>query len=99
MNQELQSEVMRLREEVSRQSVALERKDGEITRLTQETELLRQKIDALSRRLFGVSSEKLDPKQLQLLLKGMEEDTPGKSESAAGQDVLEDETSSPFQAS
>lgn len=33
-----------------------------------ENELLRQKIDALVRRVFGSSSEKLDPAQLQLLL-------------------------------
>src|SRR5260370_112660 len=31
-------------------------------------ELLRQKLDALARRIFGVSSEALDPAQLQLLL-------------------------------
>jgi hypothetical protein len=33
-----------------------------------ENLLLRQKIDALARRIFGVSSEALDPAQLQLLL-------------------------------
>ena len=33
-----------------------------------ENELLRQKLDALARRLFGVSSEVLNPAQLQLLL-------------------------------
>src|SRR5438270_8690904 len=33
-----------------------------------ENTLLRQKIDALVRRIFGVSSEALDPAQLQLLL-------------------------------
>jgi len=33
-----------------------------------EITLLRQKLDALARRLFGVSSEALDPAQLQLLL-------------------------------
>ena len=34
-----------------------------------ENELLRQKLDALARRIFGVSSEALDPAQLQLLLR------------------------------
>src|ERR1700722_17489903 len=34
-----------------------------------ENELLRQKLDALGRRIFGVSSEALDPAQLQLLLR------------------------------
>ena len=33
-----------------------------------ENELLRQKIDSLVRRLFGSSSEQLDPAQLDLLL-------------------------------
>jgi transposase len=33
-----------------------------------ENTLLRQKLDALARRIFGVSSEALDPAQLQLLL-------------------------------
>ena len=33
-----------------------------------ENKLLRQKLDALARRLFGVSSEALNPAQLQLLL-------------------------------
>lgn len=36
--------------------------------LQAENKLLRQKLDALARRLFGVSSEALDPAQLQLLL-------------------------------
>ncbi len=41
-----------------------------------EIKLLRQKIDLLSRKIFGVSSEKLSPDQLQLLLElaGAEED-------------------------
>ena len=50
------------------------------TRLTEELrlarleiKLLRHKLDALARRLFGTSSEKLDPAQLQLLLEGLEE--------------------------
>ena len=34
----------------------------------QENTLLRQKIDALVRRVFGASSERLDPAQLELLL-------------------------------
>lgn len=36
--------------------------------LQSENKLLRQKLDALARRMFGVSSEALDPAQLQLLL-------------------------------
>src|SRR6187402_580777 len=39
----------------------------EVDRLQQEEKVLRLKIDALSRKLFGRSSEKLNPGQLQLL--------------------------------
>jgi transposase len=42
-----------------------------------ENKLLREKIDALLRKLFGASSEKLDPGQLLLLLQGL--DGPGKA--------------------
>ena len=41
-------------------------------RLERENALLRQKLDALIRRLFGRQSEQLDPTQLQLLLQGVE---------------------------
>lgn len=42
----------------------------------QENKLLREKIDLLIRRVFGSSSEKLDPAQLQLLLQVTENTTP-----------------------
>jgi len=45
--------------------------------LTKENALLREKIDALARRLYGVKSEQLDPAQLHLLLQGL--DGPGKA--------------------
>ena len=47
-----------------------------IAELEKENSLLRQKIDALARKIYGVSSEKLDPGQLLLLLQGLDE--PGK---------------------
>ena len=51
-------------------------------RLERENALLRQKIDALIRRLFGRQSEQLDPAQLQMLLQGAEnEPTPEPEES------------------
>ena len=46
---------------------------GERDRALQEVKLLRQKLDALARRLFGRSSEQLDPGQLLLLLQGFDE--------------------------
>jgi transposase len=45
-------------------------------RLERENALLRQKIDALIRRLFGSQSEKVDSAQLLLLLQGGGEDAP-----------------------
>jgi len=46
----------------------LEQSQSEIQRLRLENKVLRQKLDALARRMFGKSSEKLDDKQLQFLL-------------------------------
>ena len=56
---------------------------GERDRALQEVKLLRQKPDALARRLFGKSSEKLDPGQLLLLLQGFDE-SPKAPEPVAG---------------
>ena len=51
-----------------------------IEALEKENTLLRQKIDALARRIFGTSSEKLDPAQLLFLLQGIDGDAgPGKA--------------------
>ncbi len=44
------------------------RRDAIIERQAAEIQVLRQTIDALTRRVFGVSSEKLDAAQLELLL-------------------------------
>lgn len=49
----------------------------ELARLRVENKLLREKIDTLLRKLFGASSEKLDPQQLLLLVQGLGE--PGKA--------------------
>ena len=51
--------------ELSRQ---LEQCQKELALARRENELLRQKIDLLVRRVFGASSERLDPAQLELLL-------------------------------
>jgi transposase len=50
-----------------------------------EIKILRQKLDALARRIFGKSSEKLDKDQLELLLKlqGEEGLAPGKSQASS----------------
>src|SRR6266699_1008022 len=46
----------------------LEECQQELATLRRENELLRQKIDALVRRVFGSSSERVDRSQLELLL-------------------------------
>ena len=45
-------------------------RDGRLEELSRENALLRQKVDALVRRLFGAKSERLDPGQLLLLFTG-----------------------------
>ena len=62
----------------------------EVERLRQEKHVLRLKIDALSRKLFGRSSEKLNPGQLQLIFDTLAQEaaaacnTPAVEEPAAG---------------
>jgi transposase len=55
----------------------LGRLSQQLAEALRENALLREKIDALVRRLFGAKSEKLDPGQLLLLLQGL--DGPGKA--------------------
>ena len=61
MNAALNDELSLLRELVVTLKAALENTQ-------RENSLLRQKVDALVRRVFGSSSEKLDPAQLELLV-------------------------------
>src|ERR1700722_9729959 len=63
-----------------RERIALLDERGRL--LTQENAFLRQKVDLLVRRVFGVSSEKLDPSQLDLFLL-QAENAPGKSEASS----------------
>jgi transposase len=58
----------------------------ENARLEQLLRLMEQKVDGLVRRLFGTSSEKLDPAQLQLLLLEL----PGIAEGKAGASSLQE---------
>jgi transposase len=59
--------------------------------LCRENELLRQKVDALIRRLFGSKSESLSPDQLQLLLAELTGDEPGPSSVSAAEPPAETE--------
>ena len=67
-----------LSEALDRATRQLTRVSGELEQLRGENKLLREKIDALLKRLFGAQSEKLDAAQLLLLLAGL--DGPPKAE-------------------
>jgi transposase len=72
---ELTARVERLEKMVSALTVHLENALRENERLRAENKLLREKVDKLVRRIFGKSSEKIDPAQLELLLQVPEEET------------------------
>ena len=48
-----------------------------IEQLTQDNAVLRLKVDAMARKLFGKSSEKLDPAQLQMVFEALQNEGPG----------------------
>src|SRR5271155_1885575 len=60
----------------------LRQRDQRIEELQSENALLRQKVDLLIRKVFGASSEKLDPSQLDLFLL-QTENAPGKPEASS----------------
>jgi transposase len=62
--------------------VMLRQRDQQIEELQKENALLRQKVDLLIRKVFGASSEKLDPSQLDLFLL-QAENAPGKSQASS----------------
>ena len=64
-------------QQIALRSQQLEQAQEELARANREIKVLREKIDALVRRLFGAKSEKLDPEQLLFLLQGF--DSPGKA--------------------
>jgi transposase len=68
---------LELSQELARATAQLGKTSGELAELRTENKLLREKIDALIRRLFGAQSEKVDPGQLLLMLQGL--DAPGKA--------------------
>jgi chromosome segregation ATPase len=62
-----------LSEALARATAENARVSGELAELRTENKLLREKIEALIRRLFGAQSEKLDREQLLLMLQGLDE--------------------------
>ena len=73
--------VAQLRKEVAE-------KDKIISELRAENTLLHQKVDLLVRKVFGHSSEQLDPKQLELLILNPPSDPLGKQEAAPGLETV-----------
>ena len=71
-----------LLEIIREQAAQLKKRDEQIEALQNENALLRQKLDLLIRKVFGPSSEKLDPSQLEMFLQGGE-NPPGKSEASS----------------
>jgi transposase len=72
---------------IAQLSEQIERALEEISRVNLENKLLREKVDALLRRLFGAKSETLDPEQLLFLLQGFERPPePGKAPEPAAQE-------------
>jgi transposase len=71
-----------LLEEIERRDARIEKMGETIDALQAENALLRQKLDLLIRKVFGASSEKLDPSQLDLFLLQTEV-TPGKPEASS----------------
>ena len=74
------------RQIVYSQQTQIESLKLENERLKQHNEVLRLKVDAMARKLFGRSSEKLDPAQLQMVFEalqnGVPEDGPKKPEAS-----------------
>ena len=71
-----------LLETIREQAAQLKKRDEQIEALQNENALLRQKLDLLIRKVFGPSSEKLDPAQLEMFLQGGE-NSPGKPEASS----------------
>ena len=68
----LRQEVATLREIIQSQALQIKALIEENERLRQHNQVMKLKVDALARRLFGTSSEKLDPAQLQMVFEAME---------------------------
>ena len=68
MSDESEIELLRKLRKQDAEIIALLKE--KVTALEQENALLKQKVNLLVKRIFGAGSEKLDPKQLELLLGG-----------------------------
>ena len=74
---QLLGENAELREMIKTLQGQIDSLKDQIEDLTQHNAVLRLKVDAMARKLFGKSSEKLDPAQLQMVFDALQKDTPG----------------------
>ncbi len=72
-NAATQTQIQLLQQQLSALQQSLQHTQQALEQSRIENTLLRQKLDALARRLFGKKSEQLDAAQLQLLLSGLAE--------------------------
>ena len=73
---QLLAENAELREMIKTLQAQIESLKGQNEQLAQHNHVLRLKIDAMARKLFGKSSEKLDPAQLQMVFDALQNETP-----------------------
>jgi transposase len=66
-----------LREMIRTLQAQIESLKEQIEELAQHNHVLRLKVDAMARKLFGKSSEKLDPAQLQMVFAALQKETAG----------------------
>jgi transposase len=74
---QLLAEIAALREMIEMLRVENEALKAENEQLAQHNHVLRLKVDAMARKLFGKSSEKLDPAQLQMVFAALQKETAG----------------------
>ena len=73
---DLLNELSLHRQLVATQQTQIESLKQEVEQLKQHNEVLRLKVDAMARKLFGRSSEKLDPAQLQMVFEALQNGVP-----------------------
>ena len=73
-----------LREMIQTLQAQLEALKEENAQIRRHNAVLRLKVDAMARKLFGKSSEKLDPAQLQMVFDALQNETPGDAAKKAG---------------
>lgn len=80
------SQAARLLEENAALRAHNERLQRQLEQLEEQNRLLQRKVDAMARKLFGQSSEKLDARQMQLVFEALQEETDEAAKKPAASD-------------